>query len=43
MVGILVIFEYFYKDLLLGKSLMFVYVGDVFYFLVYGMIVEGLV
>ncbi|MDE1242981.1 ABC transporter permease [Vibrio aestuarianus] len=41
--GILVIPEYFYRDLLLGKSPTLAYAGDASYFLVYGTIVEGLV
>lgn len=40
--GILVIPEYFYRDLLLGKSPILSYSGDASYFLVYGTIVEGL-
>jgi ABC-2 type transport system permease protein len=40
--GILVIPEYFYKDLYLGKSPTLSYAGDASFFLIYGTIVEGL-
>lgn len=40
--GLIVIPEYFYKDLLLGRSPTLAYAGDASYFLVYGAIVEGL-
>ncbi|MCK6262746.1 ABC transporter permease [Vibrio sp. ZSDE26] len=40
--GILVIPEYFYKDLMMGKSPTLAFAGDASYFLVYGTIVEGL-
>ena len=41
--GMLVIPEYFYRDLLLGKSSTLSYAGDASYFLVYSTIVEGMV
>ena len=42
-VGILVIPEYFYKDLTLGKSPTLCYSGDASFFLIYGTIIEGLI
>lgn len=41
--GILVIPEYFYKDLMLGRQPTLSYAGDASYFLVYGTVVEGMV
>ncbi|GAL02279.1 ABC-type multidrug transport system permease component [Photobacterium aphoticum] len=40
--GLLLIPEYFNRDVLLGKSPTLAYAGDAAYFLVYGTIVEGL-
>ncbi|MGL1931082.1 MAG: ABC transporter permease [Desulfotalea sp.] len=40
--GIMVIPENFYRDVLLGKSPVLSYAGDASYFLVYGLVIEGL-